>query len=122
MEMYLSSMQWVFERLEQWLRVASKREKEAIDLFLDALHETQKYLAKIERNKDAANEDSENRISDAWHKAAKAVRTHDEDLYRRCLAKACHWSGSERFKNTEISEINTSIEKMLEIAASKGHA
>ncbi|NOH50051.1 hypothetical protein F0262_18575 [Vibrio rotiferianus] len=117
--MHLPSIGWTLERLEIWLINSSEKEKLAIDLFLDALTSTQKYLGKLERDISFANIDSEHELSDAWHKAAKAVRKFDDDLYQRCLAKACHWSGSNEFRNTEISELNISIGKMISIAARK---
>lgn len=122
MEMYLSSLKWMFESLEHWLRGASARERVAIDLFLDALNKTQNYLGSLERDIANANPQSEMELSEAWTAAAKAVRSYDPDLYQRCLAKACHWSGSDRFKQSEIADVNISIQEMINIAVRKGDA
>lgn len=120
--MYLPSLEWVFESLESWMIRASTQEQNAIDLFLDALSSTQKYLGKLQRDMNYANIESEHELSDAWNAAAKAVRRYDDDLYHRCLAKACHWSGSNEFRNSEISELNISIKKMINIASNKRRA
>lgn len=120
--MNLPSLEWVFESLERWMRNASTQEQQAMDLFLDALSSTQKYLGKLQRDMSFANIDSEHELSDAWNAAAKAVRNYDYDLYQRCLAKACHWSGSNEFRNSEISALNISIQKMISIASSKKRA
>ncbi len=118
----LPALQWAFDKLEDWLSSASREQQDAVDLFLDALQKTQQYLGQLEKDKGYANAKSEEELGELWNTAAKAVRPHDEDLYQRCFAKACHWSGSKRFKNTEISDINISIEKMIEIALDKGRS
>jgi hypothetical protein len=120
--MNLPDLEWLFESLGKWLRNASRQEKEAIDLFLDALSSTQKYLGKLQIDMSFANIESEHELSDAWSAAAKAVRRYDDDLYQRCLGKACHWSGSDEFRNSEISELNISITKMISIASRKRRA
>ncbi|WP_444914523.1 hypothetical protein [Microbulbifer sp. TRSA007] len=120
--MYLPSLEWVFERLESWMLHSSTREQEAMDLFLDALSLTQQYLGKLEQDMTFANIESEHELSAAWNSAAKAVRSFDHDLYQRCLGKACHWSGSSEFRNSEISELNISIQKMIKIASEKRRA
>lgn len=120
--MYLPSLEWVFEKLESWIMRSSAKEQEAMDLFLDALSATQQYLGKLERDITFANIESEHELSNAWNSAAKAVRNFDDDLYQRCLAKACHWSGSVEFRNSEISEINISLHRMISIASSKRRA
>ncbi|MEC4724555.1 hypothetical protein HWQ46_03205 [Shewanella sp. D64] len=120
--MNLPSLEWVFESLESWMRNASVQEQEAMGLFLDALSSTQKYLGRLQRDMSFANIESEHELSDAWNAAAKAVRKYDYDLYQRCLAKACHWTGSNEFRGCEISKLNISIEKMISIASSKKRA
>ena len=120
--MNLTNLEWVFESLESWLVRASSKEQEAMDLFLDALSSTQKYLGRLQRDMSFANIESEHELSDAWNTAAKAVRQYDFDLYQRCLAKACHWSGSNEFRGTEIAELNISIGKMVSIVSSKKRA
>jgi len=120
--MDLSSLQWVFERLEVWMLQSTRNEKEAMSLFLDALTATQKYLGRLQRDISFANIESEHELSDAWNSAAKAVREYDEDLYHRCLAKACYWSGSGEFRRAEISELNISLRKMIQIATRKKRA
>lgn len=117
--MNLPSLEWVFESLESWMMNASAQEQEAMDLFLDALNSTQKYLGRLEKDMTFANVNSEHELSNAWNSAAKAVRRFDCDLYQRCLAKACHWSGSNEFRKSEISKLNISIQKMISIASAK---
>lgn len=117
--MYLSNLTWVFEKLERWLSNAATQEKEAMELFLNALNSTQQYLGRLQMDMSIANIDSEQELSDAWNAAALAVRKFDKDLYQRCLAKACHWSGSSEFKKSEISELNISLNKMINIAANR---
>jgi len=116
---YLGDMKWAFETLSEWLQSAQARENYAKDLFLDALTETNIYLGRL-KNPNARDRMIEEKLSRLWTKAAAAVREFDEDVYQRCIAKACSWADIERFAPGEIYDVNVSIEEMLRIAGRLG--
>jgi hypothetical protein len=104
--------------LNERLETGRLTNKSAVAAFSEALIETRRYIAEVNRGS-ARSRDAESRLSGLWYQAGMAVLEYDPDLANLCMIKSNGWVDEgvwddPRYKDLPI-KLNDMLQRLREI-------